>query len=231
MEIEKLTRHDVVAFTRAVSETLGEERKWVHYGLTSTDVVDTAYGYLIKQANDILREDLKRFTEIIGEKAKEHKYTVMMGRTHGVHAEPTTFGLKLATWYSEMKRNIERFEHAAKGVEAGKISGAVGTFANIPPFIEEYVCKQLGIRPQEISTQVLLGIYMLNISAMALIATSIERFATEIRGLQKSETREVEEFLRKVKRFFCYAAQKESDRFRKYGWSSQSGARTHGHCL
>ncbi len=143
---------------------MGEERKWVHYGLTSTDVVDTAYGYLIKQANDILRADLKRFTEIIGEKAKEHKYTVMMGRTHGVHAEPTTFGLKLATWYSEMKRNIERFEHAAKGVEAGKISGAVGTFANIPPFIEEYVCKQLGIRPQEISTQVLLGISMLNIS-------------------------------------------------------------------
>ena len=198
LEIEKLTRHDVVAFTRAVSETLGEERKWVHYGLTSTDVVDTAYGYLIKQANDILREDLKRFTEIIGEKAKEHKYTVMMGRTHGVHAEPTTFGLKLATWYSEMKRNIERFEHAAKGVEAGKISGAVGTFANIPPFIEEYVCKQLGIRPQEISTQVLpRDLHAEYFSAMALIATSIERFATEIRGLQKSETREVEEFFAK----------------------------------
>ncbi len=180
---------------------MGEERKWVHYGLTSTDVVDTAYGYLIKQANDILREDLKRFTEIIGEKAKEHKYTVMMGRTHGVHAEPTTFGLKLATWYSEMKRNIERFEHAAKGVEAGKISGAVGTFANIPPFIEEYVCKQLGIRPQEISTQVLpRDLHAEYFSAMALIATSIERFATEIRGLQKSETREVEEFLRKVKK-------------------------------
>ena len=103
LEIEKSTRHDVVAFTRAVSETLGEESKWVHYGLTSTDVVDTAYGYQIKQANDILREDLKRFTAIIGEKAKEHKLTVMMGRTHGVHAEPTTFGLKLATWYSEMK--------------------------------------------------------------------------------------------------------------------------------
>lgn len=198
LEIEKSTRHDVVAFTRAVSETLGEERKWVHYGLTSTDVVDTAYGYLIKQANDILREDLKRFTEIIGEKAKEHKYTVMMGRTHGVHAEPTTFGLKLATWYSEMKRNIERFEHAAKGVEAGKISGAVGTFANIPPFIEEYVCKQLGIRPQEISTQVLpRDLHAEYFSAMALIATSIERFATEIRGLQKSETREVEEFFAK----------------------------------
>ena len=155
LEIEKETRHDVVAFTRAVSESLGEERKWVHYGLTSTDVVDTAYGYQLKQANDILRKDLQNMLEIIGNKAKEHKKTVCMGRTHGVHAEPTTFGLKLATMYSEMKRNIERFEHAAKGVEAGKISGAVGTFANIPPFVEEYVCEKLGIRPQEISTQVL----------------------------------------------------------------------------
>lgn len=120
LEIEQETRHDVVAFTRAVSETLGEERKWVHYGLTSTDVVDTAYGYLYKQANDIIRKDLNHFLNIIADKAREHKFTIMMGRTHGVHAEPTTFGLKLATWYSEMKRNIERFEHAASGVEAGK---------------------------------------------------------------------------------------------------------------
>ncbi|EOH99761.1 adenylosuccinate lyase [Enterococcus haemoperoxidus ATCC BAA-382] len=198
LEIEAETRHDVVAFTRAVSETLGEERKWVHYGLTSTDVVDTAYGYLLKQANDILREDLKKFTAIIREKAKEHQHTVMMGRTHGVHAEPTTFGLKLALWYSEMKRNVERFEHAAKGVEAGKISGAVGTFANISPFVEEYVCEHLGIRAQEISTQVLpRDLHAEYLSAMALIATSIEKFATEIRGLQKSETREVEEFFSK----------------------------------
>ncbi|MEY8443946.1 adenylosuccinate lyase [Lactococcus ileimucosae] len=198
LEIEKETRHDVVAFTRAVSETLGEERKWVHYGLTSTDVVDTAYGYLYKQANDIIRRDLAHFLEIIADKAREHKYTVCMGRTHGVHAEPTTFGLKLATWYSEMKRNIERFEHAAKGVEAGKISGAVGTFANIPPFVEEYVCGKLGIRPQEISTQVLpRDLHAEYFSALALIATSIERMATEIRGLQKSEQREVEEFFAK----------------------------------
>ncbi|MFV0558547.1 MAG: adenylosuccinate lyase [Enterococcus sp.] len=198
LEIEQETRHDVVAFTRAVSESLGEERKWVHYGLTSTDVVDTAYGYQLKQANDILRADLTRFVEIVGNKAKEHKHTVMMGRTHGVHAEPTTFGLKLATWYSEMKRNVERFELAAKGVEAGKISGAVGTFANIPPFIEEYVCEQLGIRAQEVSTQVLpRDLHAEYFSAMALIATSIERFATEIRGLQKSEQREVEEFFAK----------------------------------
>ncbi|AIM25191.1 adenylosuccinate lyase [Melissococcus plutonius] len=197
-EIEQITHHDVVAFTRAVSESLGEERKWIHYGLTSTDVVDTAYGYLLKQANDILREDLKRLTAIIGEKAEKYKYTVMMGRTHGVHAEPTTFGLKLAMWYSEMNRNIERFEHAAKGVEAGKISGAVGTFANIPLFVEEYICNQLGIRPQEISTQVLpRDLHAEYFASMALVATSIEKFATEIRGLQKSETREVEEFFAK----------------------------------
>ncbi|MBO6326540.1 adenylosuccinate lyase [Enterococcus gallinarum] len=198
LEIEAQTRHDVVAFTRAVSESLGDESKWVHYGLTSTDVVDTAYGYLMKQANDLIRKDLETFTAIIGEKAIEHKYTVMMGRTHGVHAEPTTFGLKLALWYSEMKRNIERFERAAAGVEAGKISGAVGTFANIPPFVEEYVCNNLGIRPQEISTQVLpRDLHAEYFASMALIATSIEKFATEIRGLQKSETREVEEFFAK----------------------------------
>lgn len=198
LEIEAQTRHDVVAFTRAVSESLGDESKWVHYGLTSTDVVDTAYGYLMKQANDLIWKDLNRFVTIIGEKAKEYKHTVMMGRTHGVHAEPTTFGLKLALWYAEMKRNVERFERAAKGVEAGKISGAVGTFANIPPFVEEYVCEKLGIRAQDISTQVLpRDLHAEYFSAMALIATSIEKFATEIRGLQKSETREVEEFFAK----------------------------------
>ena len=195
-EIEQETRHDVVAFTRAVSETpaLGEERKWVHYGLTSTDVVDTALSYLIKQANTILRKDLHNFIDIIREKALEHKYTVMMGRTHGVHAEPTTFGLKLALWYQEMQRNLERFEAAAKIIETGKMSGAVGTFANIDPRVEEYVCEKLGLAAAPISTQTLQrdrhAQYM---STLALIATSIEKFATEIRGLQKSETREVEE--------------------------------------
>lgn len=198
LEIEKQTHHDVVAFTRAVSESLGDESKWIHYGLTSTDVVDTAYGYLYKQANDIIRKDLQNFLDILKNKALKYKNTVCMGRTHGVHAEPTTFGLKIATWYSEMKRNIERFEHAAKGVEAGKISGAVGTFANIPPQIEEYVCKKLNINPQEISTQVLpRDLHAEYLSALALIATSIERFATEIRGLQKSETHEVEEYFAK----------------------------------
>ncbi|WP_342025878.1 adenylosuccinate lyase [Cytobacillus pseudoceanisediminis] len=197
-EIEEETRHDVVAFTRAVSETLGEERKWVHYGLTSTDVVDTALSYLIKQANDILLKDIERFVEILKNKAQEHKHTVMMGRTHGVHAEPTTFGLKLALWYEEMKRNLDRFKEAAAGVEFGKISGAVGTYANIDPFVEKYVCEKLGIQSAPISTQTLQrdrhAHYM---GALALVATSIEKFATEIRGLQKSETREVEEFFAK----------------------------------
>jgi adenylosuccinate lyase len=193
-EIELETRHDVVAFTRAVSETLGEERKWVHYGLTSTDVVDTALSYLLKQANDILLKDIENFIQILKDKAQEHKYTVMMGRTHGVHAEPTTFGLKMALWYEEMKRNLDRFKRAAAGVEFGKISGAVGTYANIDPFVEKYVCEKLGTQPAPISTQTLQrdrhADYM---GTLALIATSIEKFAVEIRGLQKSETREVEE--------------------------------------
>ncbi len=197
-EIEEQTRHDVVAFTRAVSETLGEERKWVHYGLTSTDVVDTALSYLIKQANEILLKDVDDFIEILKEKAREHKYTVMMGRTHGVHAEPTTFGLKLALWYEEMKRNKERVEQAVEGIRFGKLSGAVGTYANIPPFVEEYVCEKLGLNRAPVSTQTLQrDRHAHYISTLALVATSIEKFATEIRGLQKSETREVEEFFAK----------------------------------
>lgn len=198
LEIEEETRHDVVAFTRAVSETLGEEKKWVHYGLTSTDVVDTALSYLIKQANVILRRDIENFIEILAVKAKEHKYTVMMGRTHGVHAEPTTFGLKLALWREEMKRNLERFEAAAKVIETGKLSGAVGTYANIDPFVESYVCENLGLQAAPISTQTLQrDRHAQYISTIALIGASIEKFATEVRGLQKSETREVEEFFAK----------------------------------
>ena len=135
-EIEEQTRHDVVAFTRCVSESLGDEKKWVHYGLTSTDVVDTANGYLIKQANEIIREDLHAFLEVLKKRALEFKDTPCIGRTHGIHADITSFGLKWALWYEEMKRNIGRFELAASGVEAGKISGAVGNFANIPPSIQ-----------------------------------------------------------------------------------------------
>ncbi|WP_461363215.1 adenylosuccinate lyase [Candidatus Darwinibacter acetoxidans] len=194
-EIEAETRHDVVAFTRAVSESLSEERKWIHYGLTSTDVVDTALSYLIKQANAVLLKDLERFVSVLKEKAKEHKYTVMMGRTHGVHAEPTTLGLKLALWYAEMQRNLERFTFAADNIEAGKISGAVGTYANVDPFVEQYVCEKLGLKPAPISTQTLQrDRHAHYLSTLALIATSIEKFATEIRGLQKTEVREVEEF-------------------------------------
>ncbi|ENI8251754.1 adenylosuccinate lyase [Listeria monocytogenes] len=197
-EIELETRHDVVAFTRSVSESLGAERKWVHYGLTSTDVVDTANSYLLKQANEILRKDLENLIAIIGEKAKEHKYTVTMGRTHGVHAEPTTFGLKLALWYEEMKRNLERFNFAADGVEFGKISGAVGTYANIDPFVEAYVCEKLGTTPAPISTQTLQrDRHAEYLATLALIATSVEKFAVEVRALQKSEVREVEEFFAK----------------------------------
>lgn len=197
-EIEEETRHDVVAFTRTVSESLGEEKKWVHYGLTSTDVVDTALSYLLKQANTILLKDIENFIAILKHKAQEHKYTVMMGRTHGVHAEPTTFGLKLALWYEEMKRNLERFKQAAQGVEFGKISGAVGTYANIDPFVEKYVCEKLGLTPAPISTQTLQrDRHAYYLATLALIATSIEKFATEIRGLQKSEVREVEEFFAK----------------------------------
>ncbi|WP_026021311.1 adenylosuccinate lyase [Paenibacillus senegalensis] len=193
-DIEQETRHDVIAFTRAVSESLGEERKWVHYGLTSTDVVDTALGYLLLQANQILEKDLLAFIDILKDKAIQYKNTPMMGRTHGVHAEPTTFGLKMALWYEEMKRNLERFRHAAEGVQFGKISGAVGTYANIDPFIEQYVCSKLGTKAAPISTQTLQrdrhAEYM---ATLALIATSIDKFATEIRALQKSEFREVEE--------------------------------------
>lgn len=193
-EIEETTRHDVVAFTRAVSETLGPEKKWIHFGLTSTDVVDTALGLRLKQANSIIQKGIDRMLEVLASKAKEHKYTVMMGRTHGIHAEPTTFGLKCALWYAEMLRNKERFEIAARDIEFGKLSGAVGTFANIPPQIELIVCDLLGLNPAPISTQTLQrdrhAAYM---STLALIGSSLEKMAVEIRHLQKSETREVEE--------------------------------------
>ena len=193
-EIEKETRHDIVAFTRAVSESLGDEKKWVHYGLTSTDVVDTANGYLIKQANNILRKDLQRFIEILKKRAYEFKDTPCIGRTHGVHADITALGLKWALWFEEMRRNIERFEMAAADVECGKISGAVGNFANTPPFVQDYVCEQLGIHSARISTQVLQrdrhAHYM---GTLALIASTMEQMAVEVRHWQRTELREAEE--------------------------------------
>ena len=197
-EIEEQTRHDVVAFTRAVSESLGEERKWVHYGLTSTDVVDTANGYLLKQANAILLKDLQEFQEVLRARAIEFKATPCIGRTHGIHADITSFGLKWALWYEEMKRNIERFKAAAARVEAGKMSGAVGNFANIPPFIQDYVCEKLGIESAAISTQVLQRDRHANyVGTLALIAATLEQMAFEVRNLQRTEVREVEEAFRK----------------------------------
>ncbi len=193
-EIEQQTRHDIVAFTRAVSETLGEERKWVHYGLTSTDVVDTANGYLLKQANAVLMDDLERMLEVLRNRAIEFKGTPCIGRTHGIHADITSFGLKWALWYEEMKRNLTRFVAASRAVEVGKISGAVGNFANIPPFIQDYVCEKLGIESANISTQVIQrdrhAYYM---ATLAVIASSIEQMAMEIRNLQRTEVHEVEE--------------------------------------
>ena len=196
-ELEAETRHDVVAFTRCVSESLGEEKKWIHYGITSTDVVDTANGIRFKKANEILRKDIDEFMAVLKEKALLYKDAVMMGRTHGVHAEITTFGMKFALWYEEMKRNKERFEHAAKMVEAGKISGAVGTFANIPPFVQDYVCEKLGIESSNISTQILQrDRHAEYFATLALIGTTLEQMATEIRHLQRTEVREVEEKFR-----------------------------------
>ncbi|MDR2684845.1 MAG: adenylosuccinate lyase [Prevotellaceae bacterium] len=193
-EIEQQTRHDIVAFTRAVSESLGEEKKWVHYGLTSTDVVDTANGYLIRQANNILFADIQAFIDVLRKQALRFKDTPCIGRTHGIHADITSFGLKFALWYAEMQRNLERFNHARKDVECGKMSGAVGNFANIPPFVEEYVCKKLGISHALVSTQIIQrdrhAFYM---ATLAVIASSLEQMALEIRNLQRTEVREAEE--------------------------------------
>jgi len=193
-EIEKKTRHDVVAFTRTVSESLGDEKKWVHYGLTSTDVVDTALGYRLKQANKILLEDIDRIIDVLADKAHKHKNTPMMGRTHGVHAEPTTFGLKCALWFAEMQRNRERFLKAAHDVEFGKLSGAVGSFANIPPEVEHFTCQKLGLNAAPISTQTLQrDRHAHYLSVLALIGGTLEKIAVEIRHLQRTEVREAEE--------------------------------------
>lgn len=193
-EIELQTRHDIVAFTRTVSESLGEERKWVHYGLTSTDVVDTANGYLFSQANRIIEEDLVKFLEVLKKQAVRFKYTPCIGRTHGIHADITSFGLKWVLWYEEMRRNLERFRSAARGVEVGKISGAVGNFANIPPFVQDYVCEKLGIDSANVSTQVIQrdrhAYYM---ATLAVIGASLEQMAMEVRNLQRTEVHEVEE--------------------------------------
>ncbi len=194
LELEQQTKHDVVAFTRAVSESLGEEKKWVHYGLTSTDVVDTANGYLLKQANDIIYQDLKEFINVLKKQALRFKSTPCIGRTHGIHADITSFGLKWVLWHEEMKRNMERFQLARRDVEAGKMSGAVGNFANIPPFIQDYVCERLEISSANISTQVLQrDRHAYYLATLSTIATSLEQMAFEIRNLQRTEVHELEE--------------------------------------
>ena len=193
-EIEQETKHDVVAFTRAVSETLGPEKKWVHYGLTSTDVVDTAYMVRLKKANRLLRTQIDKMLEVLADKARAHKHTIMMGRTHGVHAEPTTFGLKMARYYDEMQRQKERFARAAEEMRVGKLSGAVGTFAHIPPDVERLTCERLGLRPAPISTQILSrDRHAHYLSVLAGIGASLEKMAVEVRHLQRSEVREAEE--------------------------------------
>ena len=193
-EIEQTTRHDVVAFTRAVSESLGPEKKWVHYGLTSSDVVDTALMVQVKKANDLLLAAIDRMLDVLADKARKHRHTLMMGRTHGVHAEPTTWGLKMALYHTEMARNRRRFAAAAEEMAVGKLSGAVGTFAHIPPDIEQMVCENLGLQPAKVSTQVLQrDRHAHYVSVLALIGASLEKMAVEVRGLQKNEVREVEE--------------------------------------
>jgi adenylosuccinate lyase len=193
--IEKKTHHDVVSFVMNVSEYVGDAAKYLHYGLTSSDVVDTAFSAMMCEAMDLLIKDAGHLAKAFRLKAKKYKTTVMIGRSHGVHAEPVTFGLKCALFYEETKRNIERLKKARATIAYGKISGSVGTHANIDPFVEEYVCKKMGLAPAKVSSQILQrdrhAEYM---NAIALTATSLEKFATEFRGLQRTEIGEVEEY-------------------------------------
>ena len=194
-ELEKETRHDVMAFVKNVAENLGEEGRYVHYGVTSYDIVDTALALLLRDATDQIIVRAKALIEVIRAKAREHKDTVMIGRTHGIHAEPITFAFKLATWLDEMNHNIERLEQARAAVSVGKISGAVGTHANIGQDVERYVCNNLGLGVAPISTQIIARDRHTQLMAtLAILAASLERFATEIRNLARTEIREVQEF-------------------------------------
>lgn len=193
-EIEQETRHDVVAFTRSLSESLGPEARWIHYGLTSTDVVDTALGVVFKKVNTIIFEDLLVLKETLRNQAIKYKHTPCIGRTHGVHADITSFGLKFALWFDEINRQIERFQQAAKDVEVGKISGAVGTFAHTSPQLQDFVCEKLGLTSSNMSTQTLQrDRHAHYVSVLALIATTLEKIGVELRHLQRTEVREVEE--------------------------------------
>jgi adenylosuccinate lyase len=193
-EILRETRHDMTAFLGSVAENLGEESRFIHLGLTSSDVMDTATSLQMVEASNILIQDIKELTAILAQRAIEHKYTLMIGRTHGIHAEPTSFGLKLALWVEEMRRNLHRLIEAKKTISVGKISGAVGTYATVPPDIEQKACRKLGLEPAPISNQVLQrDRHAQFVTTLAIIAGSLEKFATEIRALQKTEVHEVEE--------------------------------------
>jgi adenylosuccinate lyase len=194
-EIEAEVRHDVIAFTTAVAEIVGPEARWFHYGLTSNDVVDTAQALLIGQASKIIRAGLQQLSEVLKRRAWEFKDTPMVGRTHGVHAEPITFGVKLANWYSETQRNIARFQNAAEDMRVGKFSGAVGTFAHLSPELEEKICSRLGLKAAAVSSQVIQrDRHAAYLATLAVIASTLDKIATEIRHLQRTEVREAEEY-------------------------------------
>ena len=194
LEIEEETKHDVIAFLNNVAEYVGPDSRFIHQGLTSSDILDTSFALLLKEAMTVIIDDVKVFMEVIKERAHEHKYTVMIGRSHGIHAEPITFGLKLAVWYMEMKRNLRRLENALEVISYGKLSGAVGTFANISPKIEAYVCEKLGLKPAEVSTQITQrDRHAEYFSALAILAGTMEKIAVEIRHLQRTEVLEAEE--------------------------------------
>ena len=193
-EIERTTQHDVIAFTTAVAERVGPSARWLHFGMTSSDVIDTAQALQMREACDLILKDLDALAEAVRDRAIEFRRTPMIGRTHGVHAEPMTFGLKLALWYAELQRAIERVRRARAVVSVGKLSGAVGTFAHLPPTIEEDVCRRLGLEPAPVASQVIQrDRHAELLTTLAITAASLEKFALEIRGLQKTEIGEVEE--------------------------------------
>ena len=197
-EIEKTVKHDVIAFLTNVAESVGPDARYLHWGLTSSDVLDTCFSVQLRQASEIILGDLQGLLEVLKRRALEHKTTPMIGRTHGIHAEPITFGLKIASWYAEIKRHLKRMELVREEVSVGMISGAVGTFAHLEPEIEAFVCRQLGLHPDPVSTQVISrDHYAVFFSELALLASSVERIATEIRHLQRTEVLEAEEFFSK----------------------------------
>ena len=197
-EIEEVTKHDVIAFLTAVGERVGPESRFIHFGLTSSDMLDTALAVNLCEASDIIIDDLHGLMDVLKRKALEHKNTVMIGRSHGVHAEPITFGLKMALWHAETGRNLERMQNAKETIGFGKISGAVGTFANVDPAVERYVCAKLGLKPAPVSTQIIQrDRHAEFLTTLAIIASSLDKFATEIRHLQRTEVLEVEEFFEK----------------------------------